>query len=143
MGQTMSSSFYMDVAQVPLSQVKRVATDISGEAHVFPVIRGGEEIRSFVEKNLRYPMALGGAFYQLTKPEPKVQPRKQIILRDKLTGRLYGGRDTRSLLRLPSNGDVKLSPGDQGQYDVFVQSTSVNRKLIAGTDVVYWPRVRY
>lgn len=33
--------------------------------------------------------------------------------------------------------------GDQGQYDVFVQSTSVNRKLIAGTEVVYWPKVRY
>lgn len=143
MGATMSSSFYADVAQVPLAQVKRTATDISREVNVFPVIRGGEEIRPFVEKNLRSSMTLGGAFYQLTKPEPKVQPQKQIILRDKLTGKLYGGRDTRSLLGLPSNGDVKLSPGDQGQYDVFVQSTSVNRKLIAGTDVVYWEKVRY
>jgi hypothetical protein len=143
MGQTMSSSFYADVSHVPLTRVKRVADDITQEVQIRKVVRGGEEIRPFVENNIISPMRVGGAFYQLTKPEAKVQPSKQIILRDKKSGRLYGGQATRDLLGLPHFGDVKLSPGDQGQYDVFVQSTSVNRKLIAGTDVVYWPNVRY
>lgn len=143
MGQTMSSSFYADVAHVSLAQVKRAADDITREVRTFPVIGGGQEIRTFVEQEIREPMRVGGAFYQLTKPEPKVQASKQIILRHKITGKVYGGRATRDLLGLPQFGDVKLSPGDQGHYDVFVQSTSVNRKLIAGTEVVYWPKVRY
>lgn len=143
MGKTFSSSFYADVAQIPLTQVKRVANDITREVEIFQVVKGGEEIKPFVERQLQNPMRVGGAFYQLTKTEAKVQPYKQIILRDKSSGKLYGGQGTRDLLGLPQFGEVKLSPGDQGRYDVFVQSTSVNRKLVAGTEVVYWPGVRY
>lgn len=142
MGQTMSSTFYADVANLSPRDVKNATEDITREVKTFKVVNGGEEIKPFVER-FEGQMRVGGAFYQLSKPEPKVQSYKQVILRDRTNGKVYGGQGTRGLLGLFQFGDVKMAPGDQGRYDVFIQSTSVNRKLIAGTDVIYWPSVRY
>lgn len=46
----------------------------------------------------------------------------------------YGGSDARDMLNLPPYA-VKVKPGSFGEWRIFVQSTSVNRKLIAGTTV--------
>jgi len=35
-------------------------------------------------------------------------------------------------------GTIKLAPGDYGNFEIFIQSTSNNRKLLAGTKCVYW-----
>jgi hypothetical protein len=70
-----------------------------------------------------------------------VHDYKQIIIRDKKTGAVYSGAEARNLLGLPHNGNVKIIPGNHGAYDVFVQSTSVNRKLPVGTQVIYWSKV--
>jgi len=35
-------------------------------------------------------------------------------------------------------GTIKLAPGDHGNFEIFIQSTSNNRKLLAGTKCVYW-----
>jgi hypothetical protein len=45
------------------------------------------------------------------------------------------------MLGLPRVGDARVRPGDHGKFDVFVQSTSVNRKLSYGTQVMYWENV--
>ena len=34
-----------------------------------------------------------------------------------------------------------MAPGDHGNFDVFIQSTSTNRNLVAGTEVMYWENV--
>ena len=34
--------------------------------------------------------------------------------------------------------DVKVTPGDHGMFNIYVQSTSVNRKLVGGTKVLYY-----
>jgi hypothetical protein len=34
-----------------------------------------------------------------------------------------------------------MTPKQLGDFDVFVQSTSVNRKLKKNTQVLYWPDV--
>lgn len=39
------------------------------------------------------------------------------------------------MLGLP-DFEVKVNPASYGQYDIFVQSTSVNRKLIKGTKLL-------
>ncbi len=70
------------------------------------------------------------AFYELSKPE-KVQGHKDIAIRDKTTG-------ARDLLGLPKYGDIRLAPLDHGNYNLFVQSTSVNRKLMNGTNLMIW-----
>ncbi|KAI6239030.1 VWA domain-containing protein [Aphelenchoides fujianensis] len=77
----------------------------------------------------------GRGFYEFTKPET-VQDYKEIILRDPSTGDMFEGAYARSLLGLPSSGDAKIRP-ETYDYDVFIQSTSVNRKLIGGTKFLY------
>ena len=83
-------------------------------------------------------MLIGSAFYQLTKPE-RVQGHKAICIREKHSGKVYSGDAARDLLGVPKGGEIKLYPGKVGNFDVFIQSTSVNRNLLPGTEVLYWP----
>jgi hypothetical protein len=91
------------------------------------------QIRPFIEsRGMHY--HLGKAYYQLMKTE-HIQGNKQIAVREKSTNRVYTGPEARSLLGLP-NETVKVKPDQNPLYDVFVQSTSVNRNLIPNTDVL-------
>ncbi|MFJ2348863.1 vWA domain-containing protein [Streptomyces antimycoticus] len=73
----------------------------------------------------------GGAFYQLSKSE-KIQARKQIAVLEKKTDRVYTGPEARSLLGLPDM-EVRVKPDHNDDFTIFVQSTSVNRKLVPHT----------
>jgi hypothetical protein len=129
--------FQTDMANISKAEVKSSLEDISRKMHVLPVPSrdNGKAIADFVEKKIGHYLK-GDAFYQLTKPEKALQDYKQIAIRDHSTGHIYGGSQARSLLGLPEYGDVKVAPGDHGNFDIFVQSTSVNRKLVGGTDVL-------
>lgn len=73
----------------------------------------------------------GGAFYQLTKSE-KIQAQKQIAVLEKKTDRVYTGPEARALLGLP-DVEIRVKPDHNDDFTIFVQSTSVNRKLVANT----------
>jgi len=91
-------------------------------------------IKEYIQsRGLHY--SIGKGFYQLTKRE-EIQPQKQIAIREKRTGSVYWGDAARDLLGLPRDVSVKVKPDINPEYDVFVQSTSVNRKLIEDTDVL-------
>ncbi|MEV5880876.1 VWA domain-containing protein [Streptomyces sp. NPDC052101] len=76
----------------------------------------------------------GGAFYQLSKSE-KIQARKQIAVLEKKTDRVYTGPEARALLGLP-DVEVRVKPDHNDDFTIFVQSTSVNRKLVPNTRVL-------
>jgi len=83
----------------------------------------------------------GRGFYELTK-SVEVQQYKEIILMDKTTGDMFSGSEARELLNLApqtSSGGIteRLRPGALNTYKVFIQSTSVNRKLLPGTSLLY------
>ncbi|MFF5370214.1 vWA domain-containing protein [Streptomyces sp. NPDC013187] len=73
----------------------------------------------------------GGAYYELSKSE-KIQARKQIAVLEKKTDRVYTGPQARALLGLPDT-EVRVKPDHNDHFTIFVQSTSVNRKLVANT----------
>jgi hypothetical protein len=73
----------------------------------------------------------GGAYYELSKSE-KIQAGKQIAVLEKKTDRVYTGPQARALLGLP-NTEVRVKPDHNDHFTIFVQSTSVNRKLVANT----------
>ncbi|WP_411070033.1 vWA domain-containing protein [Streptomyces sp. cmx-4-25] len=73
----------------------------------------------------------GCAFYQLSKSE-KVQARKRIAVVEKKTDRVYTGPEARALLGLP-DVEVRVKPDHNDDFTIFVQSTSVNRKLVPST----------
>jgi hypothetical protein len=138
-----TQKFYANLKEVTSKDVETKLTDISSEVLLWPVSQAddGKEIRPFVEKRLNGKAMLKGAcFYQLQKQE-KVQEYKMIVLRDKTTNAIYGGNGARQMLGLPSYGEVKLVPADCGNFDVFIQSTSINRKVTKGTQVLYWDKV--
>lgn len=142
-GLTSTQNFYTtDLSGVNKATVKAKLVDISREVEFFDVPKTGSlEIRKVVEAKTGQPLVKGTAFYQLVKTEKEVQDYKQIAIRDKKSGAVYSGAEARSMLGLPYNGTVKIVPGNHGTYDIFIQSTSVNRKLVPGTQVMYWPKV--
>ncbi|MBO0651280.1 VWA domain-containing protein [Streptomyces triculaminicus] len=70
----------------------------------------------------------GCAYYQLSKSE-KIQARKHIAVLEKKTDRVYTGPEARTLLGLPDT-EIRVKPDHNDDYTIFVQSTSVNRKLV-------------
>lgn len=79
---------------------------------------------------------IGRGFYQFTK-RVTVQDHKEIILRDKLTGDFFTGDSARHLAGIPVGVTAKVSPENLPKFEVFIQSTSVNRKLLGGTKFLY------
>ncbi len=74
----------------------------------------------------------GRGFYEFTKTET-IQGKKEVILIDRATGDLFEGEAAREMLGLPNGTTVRIRPNNLEKYVVFVQSTSVNRKLIGET----------
>lgn len=90
-------------------------------------------IKDAVESNVGQ-YRQGSTYYQLTKSET-VQPQKDIAVREKRTGKIYRGRQARQILGLPDY-HTKVAPAKAPDYDIFIQSTSSNRKLVPGTTAI-------
>ncbi|MET8627269.1 vWA domain-containing protein [Kitasatospora sp. NPDC004669] len=96
-------------------------------------------IREFVT-SAGHTYKTGCAFYELSKRE-KIQGNKQLAVAEKdpatgrMTGRVFSGPAARQLLGLP-NAEATVKPGENPSYTLFVQSTSVNRKLVPGTKLL-------
>lgn len=140
-GATSTQKFFADLSNVSSTDVKAKMLDISPEVLLWPVSSAddGKMIREFVEIRLKEPYVKGAAFYQLMKSE-KVQGHKRLIIRDKKSNAVYEGLAARQMLGLPTIGEVRVNPGNLGDFDLFIQSTSVNRKVNEGTNVLYWRR---
>lgn len=105
-------------------------------------VRAASAIRELVESELGAAGSYrkGHAYYELTKPE-LVQENKEIAIveqgKDGAPGKIYVGDSARTLLGLPVGERFRVKPGDHGGFSIFVQSTSVNRRLVAGTTLLY------
>ena len=82
----------------------------------------------------------GKGFYEFTKSET-IQPYKEIVLREKVSGDTFTGKKARDMIGLPDNVDKTISPRtmllDSSKYDVFIQSTSYTRNLTPNTQFLY------
>lgn len=139
-----TAKFFTNIADVSPDEIKKKLHDVTDQVSFWVVsdLEDGVQIRDFCEAHLnKQKMLKGAGFYQLVKPEKDIQDYKQIIIRDKATGFVYTGDDVRDMLGLPNYGHIKVSPGDHGQWDIYIQSTSVNRKLPAGTSVLYFANI--
>jgi hypothetical protein len=76
----------------------------------------------------------GKSYYQLTKSE-RIQPQKQIIVVEKRTGKAYSGSHARNLIGLPAE-HARVRPDHNPKYEIYVQSTSYNRKLVPNTKLL-------
>jgi hypothetical protein len=144
-GVTSSANFYADLSDVSIKDIKSTLDEISAQVYFYniPYEEEGIEIRDFVESFTPFAYQLGCGFYQLTK-KVEVQGYKKIALRHQISGKVFSGDadDARDLLGLPKGGTIKLVPGNHGSYDIFIQSTATNRKLVSGTQLMYWPNAK-
>jgi len=116
------------IAQAGLTPLKR------GEYMLVPVPRD-TDIKTFTEE-CGHTYKLGRGYYELMKRET-IQPAKEIVVVERAkTARVYAGRDARNLVGLPDM-EVRVEPDHNPDYKIYVQSTSINRKLIAGTKYLY------
>lgn len=137
-GAKSSTAFYASAADVDTSALADITKDTS--LYVVPDADMGIEIRDFILRH-RMEYLKGAAFYQLTKTESRVSHTKLIAIRSRLTGKTFAGLEARQMIGLPTDRNARLHPGDHGNYDIFIQSESVNRKLVGGTGVLYWAKI--
>lgn len=93
-------------------------------------------IKEFVESTGNV-YRVGNSYYELMKTET-IQGNKHLAIVDNKTHKVYTGDGVRKMIGL-SDLSVRVKPNHNPDYKIFVQSTSVNRKLIAGTRVLILP----
>ncbi len=131
-GAARSTALFVDAADKSAEFAK--LPDLKAAFKQIVVDKEGE-IAPFVRDH-GLPYVLGRAFYQLTKTE-RIQPHKKVALRDKKSGRIVAGEQVKTILGVGSNGELRIKPGNLGNFDMFVSSTSMNRKLVRGTKLLY------
>jgi len=116
------------------SDLKAVAP---GRFQIFEVARD-QDIKGFCT-DMGATFKVGRGFYEFEKKSVKVQDHKEVILEHKESGDLFTGKHARDLLGLPEHGTASISPKSAKlkDYNVFIQSTSPNRKLLGGTRFLY------
>lgn len=133
-GKRQVTNFYTDLSNLSTNKIKRDLDDLSDKFKKYKV-EAEMPIRGFVEYKTRKTYVIGSTYYLLTKKE-KIQKNKNILIQEKGKKEVYGGDDVRHLLNLPEGQDIVLIPGNHANYDIYVQSTSPNRKLVRGTTVL-------
>ncbi len=133
------SYFTPDLSQVTAVKMQRKLEDASQEFLRLNIIEPGR-IDTIVQQTTGKKYVIGSGYYQLTKSE-KVQDYKGIIIREKSTNKLFAGRsgndlqEVRRMLNLPVT-TIQLHKNSSPSYDIFIKSTSVNRKLVEGTTLL-------
>jgi len=131
------SNFYTtDLSGVKKKDLKALV-DVTSQVKIWPVDKESE-IKPFAERKNGF-YTTGAGYYQLMKTE-KIQHYKQVLIQDKATGKVYAGEEARELIGLsPSTDriDGKVTPGNHSNFEIFIQSTSSNRKLPRGTKLAY------
>ncbi len=119
----------VDVKNVKIEQLQPMK-----QGDYLTVIAGSDiVIKDLVESTgLHY--IVGQAYYELVKTE-EVQPSKLVCLYDENKRVMYHGQGVRDQLGIKA-GYTKVKPGDHKGYAIFVQSTSLNRKIPRGTRVM-------
>jgi len=124
--------FTVDASNVTKADVK--ANLVEGDGRLIRCYQP-EPIRDFVERTTGKPYKIGSAFYELTKRE-KVQPQKEVAIVSQDGKKKYFGDSARQMLGLDVNQHIKVVPGDHGDWRIFIQSTSVNRKVVPGQSIL-------
>lgn len=125
------SLFKVDTSNLASRKVSDTLDALPANKYYLLDVYRDSDIRSFVEASPVGQYVTGNTFYQLTKSE-KIQSYKKVAVQNKVSGRVYVGDQARDLIGLPAF-DAKVKPEDASKFNIFIQSTSVNRKLVKGT----------
>lgn len=125
--------FSMDLKNLNAQTVQNLSKLAPGQFRHYAV-HSDEPIAKFVERVTGRPYTIGEGYYQLSKPVD-VQGYKGVAILNRREHTVYTGEGARRALGLPDH-QVRLAPNSHPDFDIFIQSTSVNRKLLAGTSLL-------
>lgn len=129
-GVTRSTSFYsVDPSTLNAAGVRSMAKKVTpSEVKTVSSRMDGRAIADFFPK-----FEKGRHYFQLIKGEYIDEDKDLVVhIKDKDEFR-QGSRTVRILLGLPESGRIRVKPaGTTSNFDVYVQSASVNRKLVEG-----------
>lgn len=127
-GKRSSKTIFSDLSEVTSKNVTKVLQKMGQHEIVTNKGKVAVAIKPFVEKAVNCKYVQGCAFYELIKTET-IQPQKEIAIENKKDGKVYTGANARKLIHLPDT-KVDMSPVNYKDWTIFVQSTSVNRKVM-------------
>lgn len=134
-GKVTKHLFKLDTSNLTTDNVIQTLQEINPATYSIYVVDQDGPIKAFIEQKSAAPYVKGKSFYLLTKKET-IQSNKIIYILEKNTAKVYGGANARQLIGLPLDQDIDVKPMPSDKFDIYVESTSVNRKLIAGTTVL-------
>lgn len=126
--------FALDATKLSAATVRNNLTELKPSDYMILPVSRKVAIKPFVESWTKEDYRVGSAYHTLVKPE-KVQAGKQVCVQHKVTGKVYAGAAARQLLGLP-NHEVKVEPASHPDWNVMLQSTSSNRWLVPGTNLL-------
>lgn len=131
-GGHVSASVFQTLDKLAGRKLSNRSEKVGSRFQVIPVDTDCD-IKSFVtSQGLEFEKGRG--FYEFTKRET-IQEYKEVVAQNLESGAIITGRRARSVLGIPEER-ADVSP-DCATHTGFVQSTSVNRKLKAGTKFLY------
>lgn len=135
-GQKSTTKFYVDtdLSKLTKNEVETKLQDLTGRFK-FSTVDKEVDIKAFAESVTGKSYVIGSFYYALTKRET-IQATKDVVIVEKGTRKTYGGPEARRVLGLPAGSPAQVNPGNHANWDVYVKSTSVNRKLVRGTKVL-------
>lgn len=133
-GAVSSPNLFTPDTSFTTTDVKKTLEPLKPDEYMLLSVHKKQRIDEFVKSWNKGTYVIGSAYFMLSKPE-MVQVYKQILLKEKSSGKIYGGPDVRKMLGLPDY-DVKINPATHPRFDIFVQSTSTNRNLVPGTQLI-------
>lgn len=128
-GRTRSVKYYADATKLTTPGIRGMTKKVEPtEVKAVSKHMDGRAIADFFKK-----FEKGRHYYQLVKPE-YIDEDKDLVVHDKQANEYrQGSRTVRMLLNLPEQGRLRVYPGPHSEkFDIYVQSASVNRKLVEG-----------
>jgi len=122
------------LANVDKEEIKKKLVDVSKDYKIHTADRD-TTTKIYYEYLTNKDYVVGSVFYQLIKKE-KIQPHKEVLIVEKGTRSVYGGKEARQMIGLNTTDTATVVPGNLSDYDVFVQSKAPNRKIPRGTKVI-------
>jgi uncharacterized protein YegL len=133
-GVTRSTRFFVDASKISEADVLRTAKPLTA-AKVWRIEK--EMVIKDAVESRGYEFREGCGYYELSKGE-RLRAGRAILLQSRSNTRapVYAGEGLRQLLGIP-DGEHLIGEGALGDWRVYVQSTSFNRKLVRGTLFIY------
>ena len=141
-GKSTMDSFFVDVVKAGFTaaECRKQLADVTSTLRVRKVNKF-DEVETFVRDVLGETYSPGCGYYQIYKAETLKVGRKIILRPRNADGsggdKFYTGPKVRELLGLPSDRDVKVEPKNLGEFIVYFQSASPNRKLTPDSDFLF------